>query len=417
MNEFHRNRGFSIVGFLIFLLIAAGLIGYWYQDHQKKEKIKEAQKFVTEPVHRGHISQKVNASGMIYPKKIVEVGAQVSGEISKLLVEVGDSVEEGQLIAEIDADTQENAKQTAEAQLQSQKASLQRARAELEKAEKAFKRAQNLYSKGAGTQEEVEAAKASLVSAQNSVTEGESSVRQKEIDIRDKEVNLEYTKVKAPINGRVLAVPVEEGQTINSVQSAPTLITLGQIDVMTIKAEIAEADVSSVRAGMPVVLTLLGKNTRTFNATLKSIDPAPKEIADNGQLTSSTAIYYYGHIDVENPDEILRYGMTATVSIEIASSDDALTVPLTAIKNLREGQKGVLVFENGKPQMRRIETGIEDGVRIEVMSGLKEGEAVIVSGGEDIRGERGEGRREGRGERGGNRGPGGNRRGPPGGPF
>ena len=133
MKNIYKNKGFSIIGFLIFLLLIAAGAFYWHQDKQKKEKLKEAQKYVTEQVRRGHISQKINASGMIYPKKIVEVGAQVSGEISKLLVDVGDIVEEGQLIAEIDADTQENAKQTAQAQLQSQRASLQRARAELEK--------------------------------------------------------------------------------------------------------------------------------------------------------------------------------------------------------------------------------------------------------------------------------------------
>lgn len=365
---------------VIFLGLCAGGYYYWHMQEQKKEEEKKVNQYITEPVKRGDIAYKVNASGMVYPQKIIEIGAQVSGEISTMAVKVGDKVMAGDLIAEIDARSQRNAKETALAQLENHKAALATAKAEFERASKAYNRAAGLYKKGAGSKEDLENAQNSLNSAKNSITQAEANIKQSEITIANADLNLGYTKVIAPTDGTVISVVVEEGQTVNAVQSAPTLVKLAKTDVMTVKAEIAEADISAVRAGLPVSFTLLGKNTARYKGELASIDPAPKEISDNGSgITSSTAIYYYGHINVDNADAKLKYGMTATVEIEVEKSLNTLLVPMTALRgNPQRGQE-VSVLVNNEPQPRKVETGLEDGVNVEILSGVKEGEKVIIS--------------------------------------
>lgn len=373
------QRGFSWLSVVFLLALLTSLFYGWKHYQQEKAAAAQAQQFITEAVRRGEIVYVVNASGRVYPKKTVEVGAQVSGEVAVMKVKIGDVVKEGDVIAEIDARTQENAKATAEAQLQRQKAALATAKSNLQQAQQAYNRAANLFKRGAGTEEAQENALAALNSAKNAVTEAEANIRQSELTIADAAVKLGYTQVKAPIAGTVIAVAVEEGQTVNAVQSSPTLITLAQMDVMTIKAEIAEADVSMMRVGLPVKASLLGKNSQTFQGQLMSIDPAPKEISDNSSLSSSSAIYYYGHIDVENREGLLRYGMTATMSIEVDKAEDALLIPMTAIQHSASGEATVSVLIDGKHESRKIETGLQDGVQTQVLSGLQEGEAVVIS--------------------------------------
>ena len=362
MQQSIRSRGFSWLKFLIILVILGGAVYAWQQHQAKRQEADSAQQYITEKVRRGDLSYLVNASGKVYPQKIVQVGAQVSGEIAQLHVEIGDTVKAGDVIAEIDARSQENAKSTAEAQLNSQQAALARAQSTLTQAQQAHNRANNLYKQGP-------------------VIEAQANIRQSELTIANANLNLGYTQVRAPIDGTVIAVAVEEGQSVNAVQSSPTIVTLARTDVMTIKAEIAEADIAVMKVGLPVKVVLLGKNSQSYQGVLSAIDPAPKEISDNGSISSSSAIYYYGHIDVDNAEGFLRYGMTATIAIEVDKAEDALLIPMTAIEYAPNGEARVSVLVNAQAEKRHIEVGLEDGVQAQVLSGLQEGEAVIVSHG------------------------------------
>lgn len=377
-----QQHGFSTLSIVLVLLLIAAVAGGWYYYQQQQATNDGKQQFITEPVKRGTITYTVNASGMVYPKKTVEVGAQVSGEISQLTVAIGDMVKKGDVIAEIDASTKENAKRSAQAQLRSQQATLATAKSTLSKSKVAYTRAKNLYQQGAGTKADYEAAEASLNAAKNAIIEAEANIRQSQLTIKDTEVTLGYTRVTAPISGTVIAVPVEKGQTVNAAQSAPTLVTIAQTDVMTVKAEIAEADVAVMTAGLPVSFTLLGKNSSQFTGVLNRIDPAPKEITDDSSITSSTAIYYYGHIDIPNTDNKLRYGMTATISITIDKAEDALIIPMTAINDSPRGAM-VMVLKDNRPKPQPITVGLEDGVNAQVLSGLAEGDKVVISSGSD----------------------------------
>lgn len=364
---------------LILGLIVVGTIVY--RSHKKEKEQRPS--FITTEVKRGNIRQVIEASGAIHPFKQVDVGAQVSGEISKLNVEIGDKVKAGDLIVELDAREKENAIKQARAQLESQKAGLATAKSTLTKAQKEYNRVRALVQKGASSQEVLDTALASLNSAKNAVTQAQANITQSEIAIETALLDLNYTKVTAPIDGVVIAIAIEEGQTINANQTTPTLVTIARTDVMTVKSEIAEADVNALSAGMPVEFSLLEKNSKRYQSTLKTIDPAPLAVSDNGNFSSNDAIYYYGDIDIPNPDGKLRYGMTAKVSIEVKKADNALIIPMTALNDKPDGSVSVLVLkaEGEKPEPRKVTVGIEDGINAEILSGLSEGEKVVISSG------------------------------------
>lgn len=375
-----QQRGIAYLPIVIALIIVAAVGGWWYYHHLQTAKQAAASQFITANVYRGDIQYTINASGSLRPIKTVEVGAQVSGEISKLNVEIGDVVKKGAAIAEIDARTKENAKKNYVAQLSSYQAELATDKAELTKNQLAYHRARTLYQRGAGSKEDLETAQAALDSAKNQVTQTQANITQSELDISNADVDLGYTKVTAPIAGTVIAVPVEQGQTVNATQSTPTIAIIADTSVMTVKTEIAEADVAEVKAGLPVSFTLLGKDSNIYHGTLKSIDPAPKEISDDDTFSSDDAVYYYGDIDVKNPNGLLRYGMTATVTINVSEAKNVLIVPMTALNDGADGQSTVQVMDkNGKVHSQKVSVGLEDGVHAEIKSGLKEGEKVIVS--------------------------------------
>ena len=163
-------------------------------------------------------------------------------------------------------------------------------------------------------------------------------------------------------------------------------MTLAQTNTMTVEAEIAEADVGAVQPGMAAYFTLLGADKTRFEGKLKSIDPAPLATSKNTTSASSssndTAVYYYGKMDVPNPDGKLRIGMTANMVINVREAKGVLTIPMTALQTNAQGEDEVQVMAaDGKPQPRVVKLGINDGVNTEVVTGLKAGEQVVVSSG------------------------------------
>ncbi|MBV7434003.1 efflux RND transporter periplasmic adaptor subunit [Cardiobacteriaceae bacterium TAE3-ERU3] len=360
---------------LLIIVIAASWKYYQYRAEQNAPP-----PYLTAAVTRGDIESSVLASGSLEAAKQVDVGAQVSGEISTLSVAIGDVVKAGDLIAEIDASSQINSRNTAQAQLQSQEAGLQSAQAALNEAQQAYDRQRALLRRGAVAKEAVEKANAALQSAKASVEQAKAAVETSRIELNNAGLNLGHTSVTAPIDGTVIAVLVGQGQTVNAVQDVPTLVKIAQTDTMVVKPEIAEADISKVRAGMPAYFSLIGNPARRFDSTLKSIDPAPLSVSNNSK-SSDGAVYYYGKMDAANPDNLLRIGMTANVTIITAQAHDVLLVPLTAITPNEQGQDSVQVLVNGEPQSRQVTIGIEDGVNAQVLDGLTEGEEVIISQG------------------------------------
>jgi membrane fusion protein, macrolide-specific efflux system len=344
--------------------------------------------YITERVMRGNIEETVLADGTISAFKQVSVGAQVSGQIKKLYVELGQEVKKGDRIAEIDDLTQQNNLKQSQASLESLLAQRSSKQAQLKNYQLTYQRQYTLMQQKVGAQADLDLAKANLDSIKADILSLESDIIRAQIAVDNAKLDLGYTKINAPMDGVVVAIPVEAGQTVNSVQSAPTIVKIAQLDKMTIEAQISEADVIKVKKGMPVYFSILGKPTSFYRGlTLRDIKPAPDSINNESLSTSNTstttAIYYNGLFDVDNPERILRISMTAQVYIVLAAADNTLLVPAMAVKiSPKDSRKGTVnvLDQNGNVITKNVEIGINNNVQIEILSGLAEGEEVIISG-------------------------------------
>lgn len=360
------------------LAVAALAAGMWWWLKPKNEI-----NYLTEPVVRTSIAQTVSATGEISAAQLVDVGAQASGQIKKLHVTLGQQVKKGDLIAEIDSTSQLNNLNTNKAKLDTYQAQLVSAEIALRSADKKYKREQALWQEDATSREALEDAQDAFAAAKASVAELKSSIRQTQIAINTAEADLGYTRITAPMDGTVVAIPVEEGQTVNANQTTPTIVQVADLSTMLNKMQIAEGDVNKVKAGMKLSFTTLSQPDNVREATLESIDPGLTTMSQGSYTTSTdttdSAIYYYARSLVPNEDNVLHIGMTTENTITINQAEKVLAVPKLAVKQ-RGGKQYVRVLgENNQPQEKEITTGLSDNMSTEVKSGLSEGENVIIS--------------------------------------
>ena len=360
------------------LAVAALAAGMWWWLKPKNEI-----NYLTEPVVRTSIAQTVSATGEISAAQLVDVGAQASGQIKKLHVTLGQQVKKGDLIAEIDSTSQLNNLNTNKAKLDTYQAQLVSAEIALRSADKKYKREQALWQEDATSREALEDAQDAFAAAKASVAELKSSIRQTQIAINTAEADLGYTRITAPMDGTVVAIPVEEGQTVNANQTTPTIVQVADLSTMLNKMQIAEGDVNKVKAGMKLTFTTLSQPDNVREATLESIDPGLTTMSQGSYTTSTdttdSAIYYYARSLVPNEDNVLHIGMTTENTITINQAEKVLAVPKLAVKQ-RGGKQYVRVLgENNQPQEKEIITGLSDNMSTEVKSGLGEGENVIIS--------------------------------------
>ena len=360
------------------LAVAALAAGMWWWLKPKNEI-----NYLTEPVVRTSIAQTVSATGEISAAQLVDVGAQASGQIKKLHVTLGQQVKKGDLIAEIDSTSQLNNLNTNKAKLDTYQAQLVSAEIALRSADKKYKREQALWQEDATSREALKDAQDAFAAAKASVAELKSSIRQTQIAINTAEADLGYTRITAPMDGTVVAIPVEEGQTVNANQTTPTIVQVADLSTMLNKMQIAEGDVNKVKAGMKLSFTTLSQPDNVREATLESIDPGLTTMSQGSYTTSTdttdSAIYYYARSLVPNEDNVLHIGMTTENTITINQAEKVLAVPKLAVKQ-RGGKQYVRVLgENKQPQEKEITTGLSDNMSTEVKSGLSEGENVIIS--------------------------------------
>jgi macrolide-specific efflux system membrane fusion protein len=346
-------------------------------------------RYLTAPATVGDIEQTVLAAGTLQPFQLVDVGSQVSGQVKSLKVALGDHVRQGELIAQIDPATQRNALLNAEANVEQQKAQRLSQQAVVAQDRLALQRQAITLAADASSRQDYEAADANLKSAQASLAATNAQIKQASVSVATAQVNIGYTQITAPIDGVVVAILTKQGQTVNAVQSAPTIVKLGNLATMTVKAQISEADVIRVHPGQKVYFTILGDPDRRYYATLRAIEPAPDSInnaatASSTASASTSAVYYNGLFETPNPEGILRTSMTAQVSIVLASARRVLTIPSAALTPA--GGPGryrvrVLAAKGKPPLVREVRIGINNNVSAQVLSGLKAGEKVVVGEG------------------------------------
>lgn len=379
----------SPIPLLVMALIGIAGVGYLFRSSFTGP---EAPSMMTALVTTGAVEETVLATGTLKPSKLVAVGAQVSGRVTSLKVALGQQVRKGDLIAEIDSVTQENALRTAKAALANIRAQRVEKEASLLLAEQTLARQKTMLAQKAVSQADFETAEANVKTTRAQIEALDASIIEAEVAVSTAEANLGYTQITAPIDGTVLSVVTQEGQTVNAAQSAPTIVIMGQLDVMTVRAEISEADIVRVKAGQPIYFTILSDPERRYEATLASIEPAPESIRNDSSFSTSattssssatsSAIYYNGIFNVPNEDGRLRTYMTAEVHIVLGRADDALIVPAVALgPRNADGSYTVRVVEGDQISPRKVEIGLNDKVIAEVRSGLQKGDKVVTGEG------------------------------------
>jgi macrolide-specific efflux system membrane fusion protein len=366
------------------VLLAVAGVGYYAWSHYKTSTSTAA--VVTQAVVRGDIENAVTAVGTLDSIKSVDAGAQVSGQLKVLHVDIGDKVTQNELVGEIDPATIQNKIEIDQAELANLEAQLVSKKAQLVLKQANIDRQRNLVATRSVSQSILDQAIADLAAAEADVNALEAQIRKQQATLAGDEVDLGYTKIYAPMAGTIAAVPVKEGQTLNASQTAPTIVTIADLSTMTVKAQVSEADVSKLKIGMNAYFTLLGQPGKRYTGKLRQIQPTP-DIENN-------VVLYYALFDVPNPDGDLMISMSAQVFFVQASAKDVLVVPSSAINSMggsrRDGANGAprkaevaVVNSSGATETREVEVGIRNRVNAEVKSGLKEGELVVVGSDSD----------------------------------
>lgn len=214
--------------------------------------------YLTATVARGTLESTVMATGTLQASEQVDVGAQVSGQLKSLKVELGDHVKKGQLLAQIDPELLQNALLSAQANLASLEAQRRAATASLWQADLNFQRQQQMLARQATSQQDLEAAKSQADVLRANVASFTAQISQANTQVDAAKINLAYAKITAPIDGQVVAIVTQEGQTVVAAQQAPVILKLANLDRMTVRAQISEADVVRIRPGQLAYFTTLG---------------------------------------------------------------------------------------------------------------------------------------------------------------
>ena len=389
------------------VLLVAGLATWLAWPHLFGDKdALSAYQFAL--VQRGDIEDVVTATGTLQPRDYVDVGAQVSGQVKKIHVEVGSAVQEGELLAEIDPTVYRARVDASRAQLRNLRASVKDREAQLTLARIQLRRQQALMAADATTREGLQTAEANAQSAAAQLEALGAQIEQIESTLRADEANLQYARILSPMSGTVVSITARQGQTLNTNQQAPVILRVADLNTMTVQTQVSEADISRLQLGMEAYFTTLGGSGNRWHGKLEKIEPTP--------TVTNNVVLYNGLFDVPNPDGLLMTQMTAQVFFVVSQAKDVLLVPLAALSQgaprapqpspsaapangagrgmgagAGPGRSGGVVAagtgprqgtvkvadERGGVQERKVELGVANRVQAQVLSGLAEGERVV----------------------------------------
>lgn len=408
-----RNRAKAVTIAVIVAVVAWFL---WPEDSEPPAP-------ATAPVVRGDIEQLIAAAGTLEAGNVVDVGAQVSGQLERLHVRLGDLVSEGDTLAEIDDFIQRTRVTSAGANLESLLAASSSQEASLTLARGDLRRQERLMEAQATTEVEYDRAVVNLAQAEANLARHLLQIEQAQAGLEEARALLGFTRITAPSEGTIVSVFAQEGQTLNATQTAPVILRIGDLRTITVKATVSEADMRRLEAGMQAYFTTPADSERRWQGQLKEISPIPQVAAGMGGLAQFDAF-----MEVENPDGALLPGMTAQVFFVVEAARDVLKVPRGAVtfaggpigaagqfarrnaENARargaevawnsarapagasndavsgesplQGDGRVatvqVVVGEGELQERTVRVGVSNDFEVEVLSGLSEGEQVAT---------------------------------------
>ncbi len=359
------------------------------------------QKYQTVKVARADIENIVLATGVVQPIRQVDVGTRATGQVKSLKVKLGDHVRAGELLAEIDPVLAENALKVAQAKLADLEAQKRSAAGRLRRSRLEFERQRGMIKGDATSRRDLEAAEAQLQVDEASLAALDAQIAQARSQIQIENANLSYTRITAPIEGDVVGVLAQEGQTVVATQIVPVILKLARLDAMTIRTQVSEADVIHVKAGQKVFFSIMGDPDKRYYGGLRTVELAPQNYSEPataqnaGQSSASSgaagaAVFYNALFDIPNPDRLLRIGMTAQVSIVQDVARNVLAIPASALREQAlDGRYVVRVLgDGGLVENRQIRIGVNNHVNAEVLDGVKEGEEIVLGEVEAAKGAR-----------------------------
>ena len=392
----------------LLIVVPALLAGAWYAWPQVFAKRDPLTGYQFSTVQRGDIEDVVTATGTLQPRDYVDVGAQVSGQLRKIHVEVGDTVNAGDLLAEIDPTVYRARVDASRAQLKNLRAQLKDREAQLALAQIQLRRQRALMAEDATTKESLQTAEASAKSAEAQLEAVRAQIEQIESTLRGDEASLQYARILSPMAGTVVSITARQGQTLNTNQQAPVVMRIADLSTMTVQTQVSEADVSRLKLGMEAYFTTLGGSGKRWQGKLEKIEPTP--------TVTNNVVLYNALFDVLNPDGLLMTQMTAQVFFIVSQAKDVLLVPMAALTQgaprapqlsppaspgngagrgmgagASQGRSGgaatastgprqgtvKVADERGGVQERKVELGVSNRVQTQVLSGLAEGERVV----------------------------------------
>ena len=336
-------------------VVAAAVGGYMYYSSQQEAAKANINADLVE-TQRQSLKSVVSATGTIRPVDSVEVSSKITARIKSVLVKENDTVKAGQTVAILDGKDYEATKDQATYKVNNTRSK--------------YNRAEYLYSIGAKSKEELEDAEYDYDTAESSLSKTES--------------DLAETVITAPMDGVVVGEPKSAGTMAVQGNSNPTIImTIADMSRKQIIAKVDETDIGSVKVGQKANFTVDTYNGKTFTATVSRISQTDVTNSWNintsaTSTTTPTVIYYYVVLDVDDPENLLLPAMTARVDIVTDEKENALVVPISALKTDSSGSY-VMVASGKEQEKRYVSTGIYSDEYVEITDGLTDGEQLVVS--------------------------------------
>ena len=401
------RRRKRVIGVVVAVVVLGGVVAYNVNARSRGQVTVQTQKAA-----KRELVSVVSASGEIKPKRYVNISANPSGRIEKLLVKEGDRVQKGQVLARIDSTRIAAGERQSAAALEGAKADLARAEADVEVSRLAFERTKRMHADRLVSDQAFDQADAELKMKTAAVNAQKKRITQQEAMLASNRDDLEKTNVIAPMDGVVTSLPKEEGETVIGAQSfSPTVImTVADLSIMEVEIMVDETDIRNVRLGQPAEVRVDALEGIKIKGEVTEIGSSAIPRGLTTQQTSSTntanqAKDFKVEVTLKDPPASLRPGLNATADITTARKDKVLAIPIQAVV-VREinkqgkvmdpaavqaaepdqaappekGQEkeGVFIVEGGKASFRPVKTGIIGETEIEIGDGLKEGEEVIT---------------------------------------
>ncbi|WP_166642230.1 efflux RND transporter periplasmic adaptor subunit [Paludibacterium purpuratum] len=355
---------------VFFLLVAAVAVALWYGLERRSERM--APPLLTATIVRQDLASFVLASGVLQPVLTVAVGAQVSGQIKHMHVTPGQMVRRGQLLAEIDPKLAMDNLLIAQADLAALDAEARGMAVRWRQAVREALRQRALQDGGVSSQREREQADTERSRLDADLAGLRARIRRARHVVDQERTKLAYTRIVAPMDGQVLSIDNGEGQTVNAVQQAPTILKLGDLSRIKVRAHVSEADIMRVRVGQKAWFSLLGSPETRYDGKVEEILPTPEKL--------NNAMFFSVQFSVANPEHRLRGDMTAQVTVVLAEARQVLAVPLVALDVGDERGTSVrLLLPDGTTVERQVRIGLRGRTHAQVLAGLAEGDKVVLA--------------------------------------